>query len=145
MCWIGKGDILYQLICRGKTTGLSSESARWSCDNCQQMSDFDSCQSNSTHTDGLHSWKVSEVVQDLLRHLTSGYMRCVYGWAGGRRLRHYQIVYHILLLMVLRCARLERVRASLQRTMTWRRTNALDESFHISSQCWPIRIKNYCR
>ena len=72
------------------------------------MSDFDSCQSNSTHTDGLHSLKVSEVVQDLLRHLTSGYMKCVYGWAGGRRLRHYQIVYHILLPMVLRCARFAR-------------------------------------
>ena len=28
----------------GKTTGLSSEPARWSCDYCQQMSDFDSCQ-----------------------------------------------------------------------------------------------------
>ena len=41
--------ILYQLICRGKTTGLSSEPARRSCDN------FDSCQSNRTHTDGLHN------------------------------------------------------------------------------------------
>ena len=47
-------------------TGLSSEPTRWSCDNCQRMSDFDSCQSNSTHTDGLHNWKASQVVQDLL-------------------------------------------------------------------------------
>ena len=38
----------------GKTTGLSSEPARWSFDNCQWMSNFDSCQSNHTYTDGLH-------------------------------------------------------------------------------------------
>ena len=38
-----------------KTTGLSSEPARWSGDNRQWMSDFDSCQSNRTHTDGLHN------------------------------------------------------------------------------------------
>ena len=30
--YVGKCDILYQLICRGKTTGLSSEPAKWSCD-----------------------------------------------------------------------------------------------------------------
>ena len=82
--WISKCDILYQLICRGKTTGLSSEPARWSCDNCQRMSDFDSCQSNRTHTDGLQNWKASQVVQDLLWHLTSAYMKCVYGWTGVR-------------------------------------------------------------
>ena len=70
--------------CRSKTTGLSSEPVRWSCDNCQRMSDFDSCQSNRTHRDGLHNWKASQVVQDLLWHLTSAYMRCVYGWAGVR-------------------------------------------------------------
>ena len=64
-----------------KTTGLSSEPAKWSCDNCQRMSDFDSCQSNRTHTGGLHKWKASQVVQDLLWHLTSAYMKCVYGWA----------------------------------------------------------------
>ena len=81
LCWC---DILYQLICRGKTTGLSSEPARWSCGNCQRMSDFDSCQSNRTHTDGLHNWKASQVVQDLLWHLTSAYMKCVYGWADVR-------------------------------------------------------------
>ena len=28
----------------GKTTDLSSEPARWSCDYCRRMSDFDSCQ-----------------------------------------------------------------------------------------------------
>ena len=55
----------------GKTTSLSSEPTRWSCDNCQRMSDFDSCQSNRTHTDGLQKWKASQVVQDLLWHLTS--------------------------------------------------------------------------
>ena len=27
--YVGKCDILYQLICRGKTTDLSSEPARW--------------------------------------------------------------------------------------------------------------------
>ena len=48
------------------------------------MSDFDSCQSNRTHTDGLHNWKASQVVQDLLWHLTSAYMKCVYGRAGVR-------------------------------------------------------------
>ena len=37
----------------GKTTDLSSAPARSPCDNCQRMSDFDSCQSNRTHTDGL--------------------------------------------------------------------------------------------
>ena len=58
--------MLYQLICRAKTTGLSPESAGWSCDNCQRMSDFDSCQSNRTHTDGLHNLEGSQVVQDLL-------------------------------------------------------------------------------
>ena len=50
LCWIGRCNILYQFKCRGKMTGLSSESTRWSCDNGQQMSDFDSCQSNHTHT-----------------------------------------------------------------------------------------------
>ena len=59
------------------------------------MSDFDSCQSNHTHTDGLHNRKASQVVQDLLWHLTSAYMKCVYSvW----------IVYEMLLPMVLRCA-----------------------------------------
>ena len=48
------------------------------------MSDFDSCQSNRTHTDGLHNWKASQVVQDLLWHLISAYMKCLYGWAGVR-------------------------------------------------------------
>ena len=80
----GKCVILYQVTCRGTTTGLLCEPARWSCDNCQGMSDFDSCQSNRTHMDGLHNWKASQVGQDLLWHLTSAYMRCVYGWAGGR-------------------------------------------------------------
>ena len=69
----------------GKTTGLSSEPARWSCDNCQRMSDFDSCQSNRTHTDGLQNWKASQVVQDLFWHLTSAYLKCVYRGAGGVR------------------------------------------------------------
>ena len=48
------------------------------------MSDFDSCQSNRTHMDGLQNWKANQVVQDLLWHLTSAYMKCVYGWAGVR-------------------------------------------------------------
>ena len=41
--------------------------------------------------DGLHNWKASQVVQDLLWHLTSAYMKCVYGRAGGRTLRHNQM------------------------------------------------------
>ena len=45
-------DILYQLICRGKTTDLSSEPATWSCYKCQRMFDLDSCQSNHTNTAG---------------------------------------------------------------------------------------------
>ena len=89
--WIGKCDILYQLICRGKKTGLSSEPARWLCDNCQRMSDFDSCQSNRIHTDGVGNWKASQAMLDLLWHLTSAYIKCVYGWAGLRTLRHNQI------------------------------------------------------
>ena len=48
------------------------------------MSDFDSCQSNRTHTDGLQNWKASQVVQDLWWHLTSAYMKGMYGWAGVR-------------------------------------------------------------
>ena len=93
-----------------KTTGLSPEPARWWCDNCQLMSDFDNCQWNRTHTDGLHNWKASQVVQDLLWHLTSAYMECVYGWAYATSWPNFLgwIVYQILLPMVLRCARLAR-------------------------------------
>ena len=47
-------------------TGFSSDPTRWSCDNCQRMSDFDSCRSNHAHTDGLHNRKASQVVQHLL-------------------------------------------------------------------------------
>ena len=36
---------------------------------------------------GLHNWKASQLVQDLLWHLTSAYMKNVYGQAGGRALR----------------------------------------------------------
>ena len=57
-----------------KATGLSSEPARWSCDNCQRMSDFNSCQSNHTHTDGLHNWQVSvklcKIYCDICHRLT---------------------------------------------------------------------------
>ena len=78
--------------CLIKPSGKASpEPARWSCDNCQRMSDFDSCQSNRTHTDGLHNWKASQVVQDLLWHLTSAYMNCVYGWVYGRACVRYVI------------------------------------------------------
>ena len=41
--------------------------------------------------DGLHNWKASQVVKDLLWHLTSAYMKCVYERTGGRTLRHNQI------------------------------------------------------
>ena len=47
--WTGKCVILYQLICRSRTTCLSSEPARWSWDHCQRMSHFDSCQCNHAH------------------------------------------------------------------------------------------------
>ena len=100
---------------QGQTTGLSSEPTRWSCDNCQRMSDFDSCQSNRTHTDGLHNWKASQVVQDLLWHLTSAYIKCVYGWAYATSQPNFLvwIVYQNLLPTVLRCACFVRVRAPL--------------------------------
>ena len=45
----------------------------------------------NTDTDGLYDWKASQVVEDLLWHLTSAYMKCVHRWAGGRTLRHNQI------------------------------------------------------
>ena len=38
------GVTYYISLYVGKTTDLSSEPARWSCDYCQRMSDFDSCQ-----------------------------------------------------------------------------------------------------
>ena len=41
--------------------------------------------------DGLHNWKANQVVQYLLWYLTSAYMKCVCGWAGGRTLRQNQI------------------------------------------------------
>ena len=59
------------------------------------MSDFDSCQSNRTHTDGLHNWKASQVVQDLLWHLPSADMKCVYGWAEGREVGRVGVRYVI--------------------------------------------------
>ena len=37
-------DRLYQLICRDKTSGVSSEPAKRSRNNCQRMFDFDSFQ-----------------------------------------------------------------------------------------------------
>ena len=69
---------LYQLICGDKTTSLLSEPARWSYDNCQWMSDFDSCQfivRKAYITNGLESI----FVQDLMWHLTLAYMYRVYG------------------------------------------------------------------
>ena len=74
----------------------------------------------------------SQVVQDLLRHLTSAYMKCVYGWAGV----HYVITkfsrmdsLQILLPMVLRCARFARespaiILPSINRTMLQARDNS---------------------
>ena len=91
LCWIGRCDILYQLVCRGKRTGLSSEPTRWSCDNCQRMSDFESCQSNHTHTDGQHNWQASvklcKIYCDIWHQLIWGVC------TGGRTLRHKQIVH----------------------------------------------------
>ena len=42
--YISKCDMLHRLTCRDKATRVSSEPARWSCDVCQRMPDFDSCQ-----------------------------------------------------------------------------------------------------
>ena len=42
-----------------KTNGLSCEPTRRSCDHCQRMFNFDSCQSNHSHTDGSHNWQAS--------------------------------------------------------------------------------------
>ena len=42
--YVAKCDILHRLTCRNKATSVSSEPARWSCDVCQRMPDFDSCQ-----------------------------------------------------------------------------------------------------
>ena len=96
--------MLYQLICRGKTTGLSSDPARWSCDNCQPISDFDSYQSSHTHTGGLHNWqgsvKLCKIYCDIWHRLT--WSVCMNGRA-----------YAMLLSMVLRCARFARARTSL--------------------------------
>ena len=58
-----KCDIFYQLTYRGKTTGLLSEPARRSCDNCQRMSDFDSFQSNRTHTDGVKCENTDKILK----------------------------------------------------------------------------------
>ena len=69
-----RAPLLYQLICRGKTTGHSSAPARWSCDNCQRIFDLDSCQSNHTHTDEnitdrlVSSWARSIVTFDIDLH-----------------------------------------------------------------------------
>ena len=55
------------------------------------MSNFDSCQCNRTHTDGLHNKKASQVVQDLFWTFDIGlHEACVRvgGRAGGRTLRH---------------------------------------------------------
>ena len=70
----GKCVISYQLICRGKTTNFSSEPARWSCDNCQRMSDFDTCQSILIRMVYITDRLVSIFEQDLMWHLTSAYM-----------------------------------------------------------------------
>ena len=77
-----------RLYVGGKRTGLSSEPARWSCDNCQRMSDFDSCQSNHAHTDGWHNWQASvklcKIYCDIWHQLTLSVC------TGGRTLRHNQ-------------------------------------------------------
>ena len=73
------------------------------------MSDFDSCQSNRIHTDGLHNWQASvniwarsNATLDIGLDVVS--VRTV----GVRTLRHNQIVYQIFLPMVPRYARFAR-------------------------------------
>ena len=71
--YVGKCDILYQLMCGGKTS-LWNKAARWSCDNFQQMCDFDSCQLNLIRMAYTTDRLVSIFVQDVMWHLTSPYM-----------------------------------------------------------------------
>ena len=68
-------DILHRLTCRGKTTSLSSEPAGRSCDGCQRMPNFDSCQFIFVQMAYITDRVVSIFVQDLLWHLTSAYGR----------------------------------------------------------------------
>ena len=74
----------YQLTCRGKTTGLSSEPAKWSCDYCRRTSDLDSYQFILIRMD----YKVSISARSNVTSDISLYKVCV-GW-GGRTLRHKQ-------------------------------------------------------
>ena len=80
------------------------------------MPNFGSCQSNRTHTDGLHNEEASRVVQDLLRHLTSAYMKRVYGWAGVRyvitKFSQMDSLPNFLTHGVPLCARFARARSS---------------------------------
>ena len=64
--YVGKCDTLFQIVCKGKTTSFSSEPARWSCDNCQWMSDFDSCQFILIRMAYITDRLVSIIVQDLM-------------------------------------------------------------------------------
>ena len=65
----------------GKTTGLSSKPARWTCDNCQRMSDF------LSDVNLIMLIRMGNITDRLVSscarsHLTSAYMKCVYGWAS---------------------------------------------------------------
>ena len=60
-------------LCRGKTTSFSSEPARLSCDICQRMSDFDSCQFILIWMADITDRLGSTSEQDLMWHLTSAY------------------------------------------------------------------------
>ena len=70
-----------------KTTSPSSEPARWSCDKCQRMSDFHTCQSNHTYTDGFHKWQASvklcKIYCDIWQRLTWSV------YTGGRAVVRY--------------------------------------------------------
>ena len=72
---ITERDILHRLTCRGKRTSLSFEPAGGSCDGCQRMPNFDSCQFIFVRMAYITDRVVSIFVQDLLWHLTSAYGR----------------------------------------------------------------------
>ena len=89
--YVGKSDILYQLIYRGKTTGLSSERVRWLCDYCQRTSASNGCQFILIQM----ACKVSISARSNVTFDISLHEVCVR--VGGRTLSHNQIFLPMLL------------------------------------------------
>ena len=84
--FVCKCDILHQLTC------LSSEAARLSCDNCQRMSDFDSCQFICIRMSYITGTLASICARSNGTFDIGLHVVCVR--AGGRTLRHNQIFLH---------------------------------------------------